>query len=412
MRVKKTKAGAFLVAAVFVVVAAIVPDRVRAQVVAGGNTTINSTSAGYMGIIQLRCDCTLRVDTEERLRYFSFRSDPVIVTIERGGPADGVIRNGDVVTHIDGHALRTTEGARRFATVQPSQKVELTISRSGRSSKVSLTAAGVDWSDRRVLGTLAPEVAVGYAIGFGGAPTPPAAALPAHPAQPTTPRPPAAWSYPSPGVPPRAPAAPTPSARPGVAGSWSFTVPESPASPEGWFGFSFRCRNCGWSLSAGDRTPVFESGDSPPELSMVASGGPAAKAGLMVGDRLTHIDGLAVTSREGSRRLGAVKPGDKVRLTVRRGASTLNRELTLGRRPEARAAAVAAGRAAGAAAGAAARGVVAVAPSRTELRYTGKIDDVSVEVWSTAGSTVEKIGDTMVITVGGTIVRLKVDPRP
>ncbi len=403
MRVKMTKPIASLIAAMFVVVAAMIPDRVHAQEVAGGGTTINSTSAGYLGITQLRCDCTLRVDPDERLRFFSFRSDPVIVSIERGGPADGVIRSGDVVTHIDGHSLRTTEGARRFATVRPAQQVELTISRSGRSSKVPLIAAGVDWSDRRVLGTLAPEVAGGYAIGFGDPPTPPAAAPPARPA---TPRAPTTWSYTVPAVPPTAPVAPTPSARPGVAGTWSFTVPDSPASPDGWFGFSFRCRNCGWSLSRGDLAPVFESGDAPPELSMIAAGGPAARAGLRVGDRLTHIDGLTVTSTEGARRLGAVKPGDKVRLTVRRGATTLNRELTLGRRPEARAAvtAMAAGRAALAAA--------AVAPSRTELRYTGKLDDVSVEVWSTAGSTVEKVGDTMVITVGGTIVRLKVDPKP
>jgi membrane-associated protease RseP (regulator of RpoE activity) len=160
-------------------------------------------------------------------------------------------------------------------------------------------------------------------------------------------------------------------------------------------------------MSKGDPSPVFESGDVPPELSMIAEGGPAGRAGLRVGDRLTHIDGLSVTSPEGARRLGAVKPGDKVRLTVRRGTSTLNRDLTLGRRPEARAA-VAAVRAAGPAA----RAAAAVAPSRAELRYTGKIDDVSVEVWSRAGSTVEKVGDTMVITVGGTIVRLKVDPKP
>ena len=406
MRSKMTNRGAFLITAMFVIVAVLIPERVRAQVVAGGGTTINSTSAGYLGITQLRCDCTLRVDPDEKLRFFSFRSDPVIVSVERGGPADGVIQSGDVVTHIDGHSLRTIEGARRFATVQPAQQVELTIARSGRSSKVSLTAGGVDWGDRRVLGTLAPEVAGGYAIGFSVPPTAPAAAPAARPA---TPRAPVAWSYAVPGVAPTASVAPTPSARPGVAGTWSFTVPDSPASPEGWFGFSFRCRNCGWSLSRGDRTPVFESGDAPPELSMIAGDGPAAKAGLRVGDRLTHIDGLAIASPEGARRLGGVKPGDKVRLTVRRGSSTLNRDLTLGSRPETRATVAAA---AARAAGGASRAAVAVAPSRTELRYTGKIDDVSVEVWSAAGSTVEKVGDTMVITVGGTVVRLRVDPKP
>ena len=79
----------------------------------------------------------------------------------------------------------------------------------------------------------------------------------------------------------------------------------------------------------------------------------------------------------------------------------MTRDLTLGRRPEARAVVAAVP----------ARPSTPPAPASRELRYTGMIDGVSVEVWSTAGSSVTRVGDTMVITVGGTVVRLKADAK-
>jgi predicted metalloprotease with PDZ domain len=133
---------------------------------------------------------------------------------------------------------------------------------------------------------------------------------------------------------------------------------------------------------------------------MVARESPAGRAGLRSGDRITHIDGHSLMSREGARRFGAVRPGQRVRLTLKRGDQTLTRELTLASRPEVRAAIAA---------------TVARTPAppslRRELRYTGSIDNVSVEVWSAGGPTVEKIGDTMVITTGTSVVRIKVDPK-
>ena len=389
-----------------VVVAALLPGRGTAQVASGGSTTINSTSTGYLGILQLKCDCTLRLDREDRFRSFNFRTDPVVVAIEAGSPADGALRKGDYITHIDGRALRAAEGAERFSAIRPGQTVELTIWRDGSRSNVRLTATPLDWSDRRILGTLAPS-AEGYADEWLQLETPDA---PGAPATPRAPRPgvaPRVWGD---APTPRSPETPrvaqaAPAARPAVPPTpavrvWS-TVPDASATPSGWFGFSFRCSNCGWARGEDDEDAVWES-DEYPELSLIASGGPAARAGLQVGDRLTHIDGYSITGTQGSRRLGAVRPGQKVRLTVSRGGKVLTRELTLGRRPEARAAAMVAG----------VRPATAPRPGvRRELRYTGKIEDVSVEVWSGAPSTVERVGDTMVITVGGTVIRLKADPK-
>ena len=389
-------------AATIVVVAALLPGRAKAQAVTGG------VEVGHLGILQLSCDCTVRIDRARRERSFNFRSEPVVTSIEDGSAADRVLRHGDRITHVDGLRIVSTEGAARFANVLPGEVVRLTVVRDGRTSTVQLKATSLDWSDRRVLGTLAPGVRaptsaerVAWAEAHPGVP-------PAVPTPGATPRPPreprAAARAPramqaTPPIPPTEPAIP-----------WASEVPYSPASPSGWFGFSFRCSGCGWSLSVADESPVWESGDEAPEITLIASRGPAARAGLRVGDRLTHIDGHPITSTEGARRLGAVKPGQKVRLTVTRDRRSLTRELTLGTRPEVRAAAavVAARPSRPPRAPAAA---VAPAPPRRELRYTGKIEGVSVEVWSSAGSSVERVGDTMVITVGGTVIRLKADPK-
>ena len=402
------------IAAGIVVIASIVPGRAGSQSVAGGNTTINSTGAGYLGILQLKCDCTLRLDPADRFRSFRFRSDPVIASIEPGSPVDGVLKVGDYITHIDGYRLRGVPGAQRFADIRPGQDIALTIWRNGVTSVVKVQAKGVDWNDKRVLGLLGPAAPgpgtrwESWDNGAAGViAAPPHPSEPARPGVPAHPVVPGVWvEAPRPAEAPRAPRTPRASEAPTVppaepvAGVWA-VVPESRATPSGWFGFSFRCTDCGWTRTGEASDPVWES-DEAPELSMISSGGPAARAGLRRGDRLTHIDGHSITSREGARRLGAVKPGQRVKLTVVRDRTTLTRELTLGRRPEARAAAAVV----------AARAATTPRPAlQRELRYTGKIDDVEVEVWSTAGSSVTRVGDTMVITVGGTVVRLKVDPK-
>ena len=396
----------FRVAAAAVVVAALVPRPATAQEAAGGSTTINTTSAGYLGLLSLRCDCTLRPDPDVRKRFFVFRSEPVVRSIEAGSPAAGVLRRGDAITHMDGISLLTTEGAQRFATIRPGQRVNLTIRRDGRTSTARLVAEAMDWSDRRVLGNVAPEAAIAYSMTWDVPPTPSVAPTPPEPPTARTP-PPARVATPTT---PRAPAAiseawPATPRRPGFPGSVGrVDVPFGFATPRGWFGFSIRCNDCGWSSSEEPgASPVWES-KSAPELSMVAPGSPAARAGFRPGDVLTHIDGTSILTSAGARKFGRVIPGQKVRVTVLRDGRTITRELTLTRRPEARAAAVA--------------GVVAGTPpspmspaARRELRYTGRLEDVTVEVFSSGGPTVERIGDTMVITAGGTVVRLKVDPR-
>jgi membrane-associated protease RseP (regulator of RpoE activity) len=158
-------------------------------------------------------------------------------------------------------------------------------------------------------------------------------------------------------------------------------VPPSPASPDGWFGFSIRCSECGWERIGTEPTPRWESSVAP-EIGIVAPGSPADRAGFKTGDRITHINGVSILAPEGARRFGAVAPGQRIRLTVTRNGTPITRELTLEERPRA-------------------------SYDRRSLRYTGRLSGVAVEVWSAAGATVQREGDTMVINVGGSTVRLK-----
>jgi len=73
-----------------------------------------------------------------------------------------------------------------------------------------------------------------------------------------------------------------------------------------------------------------------PRVFSVDDDGPAARAGLRRGDILTHIDGLALVSDEGGRRLGQVKPGDEVEFVYRRGTTVGTAALTAVYTPTAR----------------------------------------------------------------------------
>ncbi len=69
------------------------------------------------------------------------------------------------------------------------------------------------------------------------------------------------------------------------------------------------------------------------EVTFVSPGSPAEKAGLEVGDLVVNVDGNAVLSRETLlERVRLRKPGDAIKLTVKRGGETLEIDATLGKR--------------------------------------------------------------------------------
>jgi putative serine protease PepD len=77
-----------------------------------------------------------------------------------------------------------------------------------------------------------------------------------------------------------------------------------------------------------------EDTDGGARIAEVVSGGPAAKAGLQVGDVVTEADGKALTSADELRlAVEGHKPGDSLELTVKRDGDTKTVTVELGSRP-------------------------------------------------------------------------------
>ena len=81
-------------------------------------------------------------------------------------------------------------------------------------------------------------------------------------------------------------------------------------------GVALECKGCRSETLPGDKERWVHL--SPPALTEVVPGGPAARAGLRAGDTLTAIDNFPITGREAGERLGAIEPGRPMRWTVRR----------------------------------------------------------------------------------------------
>jgi len=77
-----------------------------------------------------------------------------------------------------------------------------------------------------------------------------------------------------------------------------------------------------------------QSGTPGAVVGSVASGSPAADAGLRSGDLVTAVDGTEITSGDGLvAQIAGHKPGDRVSLTVHRDSQTSSVDVTLGTQP-------------------------------------------------------------------------------
>lgn len=201
----------------------------------------------------------------------SFGTQPRIEDVRSSGPAAGRLREGDLLLAVDGIAITEPAGARRYTRARPGDRLRLTVQRDDRV--VDLTV-----------------VALGRCVPHPPAPPHPDGAVPA----------------------PDAPPAP---------------VPPAPAHdelmPEGWLGLSIECLDCGEDESTG----VFRF-HQPPVVVRVEPCSPAAHAGLLPGDRLTHLNGMSLTDAAGWARFYAIQPGELVRFRYDRGGTTHEVSLT------------------------------------------------------------------------------------
>jgi hypothetical protein len=390
------KFGVVRTARFALIVAAVLANAPRVAKSQPGAGPPPPTVIGSLGLSDIECNCTFNPGEAGESRIFRFRSNPVVLRVRPGSPSSGILQRGDTLVDIDGVSLRSVDGGRRFANVRPGVRVVLGVRRDGRYIRATVIPAAVTRAQSSQLGEYSPRVLrPGHMYDEDDEWSPPT--TPAPPRAPRAPRPahsPFPSTPPTPGVAARAMTTrpPTPTAPQAEAAAAAVVapatpeppeppvVPASPASPRGWFGFSIRCSDCGWSRTGDEPYPRWES-TTHPEVTRVAPDGPAAAAGIRSGDLVTHVDGISILTPEGGRRFGALQPGQRVRLGLLRNGAVITRELRLVARP-------------------------GFAASTRPLRYTGKLRDVSVEVWSPAGPTVEQIGDTLIITIGNSVVRL------
>ena len=78
----------------------------------------------WIGIAFSCDDCAY--ETRAGAPVWNFRTSPEVYSVEPGSPAyNAGIRRGDVLTHVDDHALTTAEGGRRWASLSPGDLVRL-----------------------------------------------------------------------------------------------------------------------------------------------------------------------------------------------------------------------------------------------------------------------------------------------
>ena len=302
---------------------------------------------GDVGIASFECT-NCRISASPGQRVWSFSSEPIVLVVKSGSPADGKIREGDAIVAVDGHLITTGEGGRRLANLTPGQVVSIVVRSGNRERTVEIVPESE--CPRRSAYAEAPAVA----------------------AAPTT------------GVPRRGVAPVT-----GVVAVGPVPRPTYTLLPSGWFGFGIQCTNCRWSVE--DETGKSEwAFSASPEISSVQDGSPADAAGLRRGDVLLEIDGESLISKKGSRRFGSIEPGETVRWTYRRGGELRTTRATAGQRPDMPSPPPLPDAAPTVYSGQLAR---AYAPSGVErLRYSGLVGATSVEVRG-AGSVVVNIID-------------------
>ena len=260
---------------------------------------------GSLGISGLDCvgECTLTIRGEGDDRLWSFSTEPRIIGIETRGPADGILETGDFLVAIDGVLITTRAGGRRYANLQPGERVTVRYRREGQVREGTITVGS---SCREV-----PE-RVGVAARVAPLPTPPDEPL-------------------SVGIPVVAPRVRVATARgvPDVAKvatgvSVARRAPRgllAGSIPTGKLGIGFQCSDCGTRAAQGSDEEIwFFSG--PLSVTAVNEGGPADEAGIKRGDLIKSIDGKDITTEEGGLAFTRITPGVSVRLTVVRRNGT------------------------------------------------------------------------------------------
>jgi membrane-associated protease RseP (regulator of RpoE activity) len=220
-----------------------------------------------------------------------FEREPEITAVDRAAGPDA-LREGDRIVAIDGLLITTQAGSERFSRFSPGERVRLHVRRAGALRELQLEAYSYCRGGKPADGALGPLA------------SPRGRSIPALPNP--------VLDEPSLSLP-------------------RLDLPDSlpDVLPEGTLGFGIVCRCRVESPSAGMPRWRFEQ---LPEVVGIEPGGPAARAGLRPGDVLLEIDGVSLLRDAGGDAYSAVRPGQVIRLGIRRNGTPRVVALTVGAR--------------------------------------------------------------------------------
>ena len=294
-----------------------------------------------VGFDQFECkSCRMRRDPQTGMAYLEFNTQPVV----RGVGTSGQLRDGDILLAVDGKSLLTPEGARLLATLPGGAQARFSIRRAGNSMTVMVTPDFV-CRVQPPRDPLVPEFFSAFQLeqpGFLGEKR----AMRLDFEQDFTvgdrvkideSRLPFSFQFDTAGFSRVWAQENAPSLS--LIGDVTLAHPR----PGGWFGFALSCDSCSNRGPLLDGKPLSEPAwpgalfnsvvDVPPQVVQVDSTGPAARAGLRVGDLLVSINGTAINTPEGRDKFLATNPGDTVVFRYSRGQLIRSARVVAGSRP-------------------------------------------------------------------------------
>lgn len=278
---------------------------------------------GWIGVYTFHCpggSCLYdKVVREGVEAMYEFSSEPRMRAIDSGGPAAGILEEGDVLVAVNGFLITSGRGGRELANLPIGEAARLTLRRGDRLEDVTITTSGRCEQPMVIVGNtrlVVPEAPV--------------------------------WST-EPALPPgsyaviEAPPAPVdavyslaptaPSAGRGVA---AVAAPPAPAAfgvsaGPGSLGMAFSCDGCSFTFGEED----FFAWNNPQylEVEAVSEDGAAAAAGLRPGDLLTHVNGHSLTSDDGGRLIFRARAGERLEIRYERDGETAETVLVVGGEP-------------------------------------------------------------------------------
>ncbi len=161
-------------------------------------------------------------------------------------------------------------------------------------------------------------------------------------------------------------------------------VPAPSISSNAWFGFALSCGAC--KAGTGEQGIPHWNIPGPMLISAVERDGPAFRAGILVGDTLTAINGVSLRSEAGGRTMRSATPGLPTTFTLRRGGKELTLRVVPTRREN-----------------------LSEGSGRDSLQYRGKVGGAEVEV-SGNQADVSKDPDSGTLTIRGGGIHVIIRP--